>query len=91
MRLLWQFIGTLLLMGLMLKYWWLIALVIGAVVAWRVAPGVWHRHRVAVAAEQQRLAELSARADEQHRWVMQGDLERGVYGMPTEEGRRDEV
>jgi hypothetical protein len=30
-------------------------------------------------AERQRIAELQARADEQHRWVFKGD-ERGTYG-----------
>jgi hypothetical protein len=40
MRLLWQLIGTLLLVGFMLKYWWLIALLIAAVAAWKYGPGL---------------------------------------------------
>jgi hypothetical protein len=80
MRLLAQLVGTLLLVGLMLKYWWLIALVIAAVVAWRAAPGMWRRHRAAVAAERRRIEQLGARADQQHRRVLAGD-DRGVFGQ----------
>jgi hypothetical protein len=36
--------------------------------------------RSSVAAEERRQAGLAARADEQRRWVMQGD-ERGIYGQ----------
>jgi hypothetical protein len=78
-RLAWQFIGTLLLVGFMLKYWWLIALVVAAVVLYKRAPGWWAAHQAAVAAEQARLAGIAGRADEQHAWVMAGDP-RGTYG-----------
>jgi hypothetical protein len=41
------------------------------------------RHAERVEAERRRLAEIVARADRQHNWVLQGD-ERGVYGeYPT--------
>jgi hypothetical protein len=33
MRLVWQLIGTLLLVGVLIKYWWLVALVLAALVA----------------------------------------------------------
>ena len=78
-RLAWQLIGTLLLVGFMLKYWWLIALVLAAVAVWKFGPGVWARHEAAMKAERQRLAAIAARADEQHAWVMAGDP-RGTYG-----------
>lgn len=35
--------------------------------------------------ERARVARLSADADQQHAWVMQGDLEHGVYGQPKED------
>jgi len=84
-RLAWQFIGTLLLVGFMLKYWWFIALVVSAVVLWKRAPGWWAAHEAGVAAEEKRVAEVAARADQQHAWVLAGDP-RGTYG--ADEGNR---
>jgi hypothetical protein len=80
MRLIAQLIGTLLLVGFMLKYWWLIALLIAAVAAWKYGPGLWRRHQADVAAQTRRNAEICARADQQHRWTM-GDDDRGVFGQ----------
>lgn len=37
------------------------------------------RRAARIEAEQRRLAAIVARAEEQHRWVLQGD-DRGVYG-----------
>lgn len=83
-RLAFQLIGTLLLVGLMLKYWWLIALVVCAVVCavvvWKRAPGwcqVWAEQRVA---EGKRVAAIQQRAEQQHAWVLAGDP-RGTYGQ----------
>jgi uncharacterized membrane-anchored protein YhcB (DUF1043 family) len=61
--------------------WLLIGLVV-PVVAARVI-GVWYRQqRAAEQLERQRQAEIAARADQQHQWVLEGD-ERGVYGDYT--------
>jgi hypothetical protein len=79
MRLAWQLIGTLLLVGFLIKYWWLVALVVAAVAVWKYGPGVWARHQAAVAVEERRLAAIIARADQQHAWVLSGDP-RGTYG-----------
>jgi hypothetical protein len=79
-RLAWQLIGTLLLVGFMLKYWWLIVLVVAAVILFKWAPVWWAAHEASVAAEEKRLAEVAARADQQHNWVMQGD-DRGLWGV----------
>jgi hypothetical protein len=66
----------------------LAALVAMVVTVWVVIVGAvcvavaarWaHRRAERIEAQQRRLAELSVRADEQNRLVMQGD-ERGVYG-----------
>jgi len=79
MRLVWQLIGTLLLVGFLIKYWWLVALVLAAVAVWKFGPSWWRRYQASVAAEEQRLAAIIARADEQHSWVLAGDP-RGTYG-----------
>jgi hypothetical protein len=79
MRIFAQLIGTLLLVGFVIHYWWLIALVLAAVAVWKFEPGVWARHQDAVAAERQRLAAIAARADQQHAWTLAGDP-RGTYG-----------
>jgi len=79
MRLIAQLIGTLLLIGFMLRYWWLIALVLAVIAAWKHAPQVWAGHQAAQAAEQRRLAAIAARADRQHAWTLAGDP-RGTYG-----------
>ena len=65
-----QLIGTLLLVGFVLKYWWLIALVLAAVAAWKYVPKVWAGRQAALAAEQRRHAAIAARADQQHQWVL---------------------
>lgn len=79
MRVLGQLFAFLILVGLAVKYWWLIVLVVAVVVAVRSGLGAWRRHRADAAAERGRLAAIVARADEQHQWVMAGD-ERGVFG-----------
>jgi len=79
MRIVAQLVGTLLWVGFVLKYWWLIALVVAAIAACKFAPEVWARRQAAVAAERSRLAAIVARADQQHEWVLAGDP-RGTYG-----------
>ena len=48
MRIVAQLIGTLLVVGFVLKYWWLIALVLAAVAVWKHGPGWWARHQATV-------------------------------------------
>jgi hypothetical protein len=79
MRIIAQLIGTLLLVGFVLKYWWLIALVLAAVAAWKHVPRWWARHQATVDDEKRRLAAIAARADQQHQCVLAGDP-RGTYG-----------
>ena len=79
MRIVAQLVGTLLLVGFVLKYWWLIALVLAAVAEWKYVPKVWAGRQAALAAEQRRHAAIAARADQQHQWVLAGDP-RGTYG-----------
>ncbi len=79
MRLIAPLIGTLLLVGFVLKYWVLIALVLTAVAVWKYGPGWWARHQATAAAQRRRLAAIAARADQQHQWTLVGDP-RGTYG-----------
>jgi hypothetical protein len=74
-----QLIGVLFVVGLIIRYFWWITLVIIAVIAYQRAPGWWAAHQAAVAAEQARVAGIAARADQQHAWVLAGDP-RGTYG-----------
>jgi hypothetical protein len=46
---------------------------------WKFGPGWWAAHQAAVAAEEQRLAGVAARADQQHAWTLAGDP-RGTHG-----------
>jgi len=58
--------------------WW----ILGAVLVFALFAIVRHQLRLADArreTEAQHAAELATRADQQHRWVLQGD-DRGVYG-----------
>lgn len=73
------FLALLIGVALVVKYWFVIAGGIGVIVAVHWGRHAVDRHAERVEAERRRLAELVARADEQHAWVMQGD-ERGVYG-----------
>ena len=82
MRLIAPLIGTLLLVGFVLKYWVLIALVLTAVAVWKYGPGWWARHQATAAAQRRRLAAIAARADQQHQWTLVGDP-RGTYGHPS--------
>lgn len=74
-----QLVALLVVVALVIKFWWLIAGIIGL-----VAAGYWGRrladgHAERVAAERRRLAGLVTRADQQHAWIRAGD-ERGVFG-----------
>jgi hypothetical protein len=64
--------------GLAVKFWWLIAGIIGVIVAVYWGRCAADRHAERVEAERRRLAEIAARADQQHEWVMQGD-DRGHF------------
>jgi hypothetical protein len=79
MRTLAQFVGVLLVVGFIGAYfWWIIAAAAVAGLAWLAVR--WYRGARALAADlAAHNAELAARADQHHAWVLQGD-ERGVYG-----------
>ena len=74
-----QFVALLFAVAVVVKYWWLIVGIVCVIVAVYRVRGAVARHAERVEAERRRLAELAARADQQHDWVMEGD-ERGVYG-----------
>lgn len=79
MRALASLFGILLMVALIIKliYWILGAIVV--VVLVRVVCAQTRAARARWEAAVHRAAQLAARADQQHRWVLRGD-ERGVYG-----------
>ena len=79
MRIVAQLIGTLLLVGVCAPVLVADRLVLAAVAAWKYVPKVWAAHQARVAAEQQRLAAIASRADQQHAWVLASDPRR-TYG-----------
>jgi hypothetical protein len=79
MRIIAQLIGTLLVVGFVLKYWWLIALVGAVFFAVKYGPGIYRQQQATAAARRRMLDAVAARADQQHAWVLAGDP-RGTYG-----------
>jgi hypothetical protein len=78
-RLLGQFLAALIVVALVFHFiWWIIAagLFIGG--CW-LSYRAYLRQGAVEAAEERRLEGIRARADEQHRWVISGDV-RGLYG-----------
>jgi hypothetical protein len=79
MRLLFQLVGTLLLVAWVMHFLgWIIGIAGLAAAVW-MGLRIYRASAEADAADPRRLQEIRARADQQQNWVMQGD-ERGVYG-----------
>jgi hypothetical protein len=74
-----QFVALLIVVALTVKFWWVIAAVVGMFCAAHWTRRAVDRHAEHVEAERRRLAGLVARADQQHNWTMQGDP-RGTFG-----------
>jgi hypothetical protein len=73
------FLVVLLVIGLVIKFiWWIIGAAV-LVTAFYIARAIWRGQRARQDALARSRAELVARADQQHEWVMQGD-DRGIYG-----------
>jgi hypothetical protein len=72
-------LGILFLVGLVIKFIWWILGALALVAAYYVIRAAVRQNNAATAVRHQRMAELAARADQQHNWVMQGD-DRGTYG-----------
>jgi hypothetical protein len=65
--------------ALVVKFWPVIVGVIGMIVDVHWGRRAVDRHAECVESAQRRLAEMAARADQQHAWATVGD-ERGVFG-----------
>jgi nitrate/nitrite transporter NarK len=78
-RLLWQFVATVVIVAVLWHFVWWIAAAVGiiALAVGLLVLAFYRAHRVDVRYE--RRAQLAARADQQHQWVMSGD-DRGIYG-----------
>ncbi|MDT5052968.1 MAG: hypothetical protein QOF66_1334, partial [Mycobacterium sp.] len=74
-----QLIGVLFVVGLIIRYFWWIALVVAAWFGYRWGRVAWARHCAAADAWAVEQKAIAARADQQHAWVMAGE-DRGVYG-----------
>jgi hypothetical protein len=55
-RLAWQFLGTLLVVGFVLAYWWVIVLAVSVVVGGCLSWLAYQQHQASVAAEERRQA-----------------------------------
>lgn len=75
-----QLLAVLVVTGFVHPFWWLVAI---AVCVCFHAPKVWAAHEARVAQEQARAAAIIKRCDQQHAWVLAGDL-RGTYGANYE-------
>lgn len=73
------FLVGLIVVGLIIKYIWWILGAIAMVAAFYVARAAVRAAKVNRAAHAAHCAEIAARADRQHVWVLQGDA-RGTYG-----------
>ncbi|MDT5343203.1 MAG: hypothetical protein QOE52_2387 [Mycobacterium sp.] len=79
MRALVPFFGVLMLIALIIKLiWWILGAIV-LYVLFRVGRSQLRLARARREAESRRAAEVAARAEQQHRWTLQGD-DRGIYG-----------
>lgn len=72
-------IGVLFLIGLIIKYIWWILAALGLILTFWIITSCVHHYQSVEEARRRRAAEIAARADQQHRWVLDGD-HRGIYG-----------
>jgi hypothetical protein len=75
-------LGSLLLIGLIVTYWWLALTVLLIFLAAKAAPVAWRELQDERTAQQSYLRGLVTRADTQHAWTAEGDP-RGTYGAYT--------
>jgi uncharacterized membrane protein len=79
MRTLTSFFGILMLVALVIRLiWWILGVVV-LVVLFHAVRAQLRAARARAEADSRRAAQIAARAEQQHRWVLRGD-ERGVYG-----------
>jgi hypothetical protein len=78
-RLVWQLVGVLFVVGLIIRYFWWLAAVVAVVAVVKRTPSWWARHQAAVDAWKAEQRAIAARADQQHAWTLAGDP-RGTYG-----------
>jgi beta-lactamase regulating signal transducer with metallopeptidase domain len=79
MRTLTSLFGILMLIALIIKLIWWILGVIAIVVLFRLVRAHLRAARAQREVDARCVAQLAARAEQQHRWVLRGD-ERGIYG-----------
>lgn len=76
----WSFLGVFIVIGLVIKYWWVLALGLVAFGAVKLLEANAQRRAMEAGRRQHQHALLRARADQHHDWAQCGDL-RGTYGQ----------
>ena len=66
--------------ALIIKFIWWILGAIAIVALFYLVRAIVRAHRAARLAHEKRCAEVASRAEQQHRWVLEGD-DRGIYGQ----------
>ena len=80
MRALVSLFGVLMVIALMINFiWWILGAVV-LYVLFRIVRWQLRLDRARREAQARRAAEIAARAEQQHRWILQGD-DRGIYGQ----------
>jgi uncharacterized membrane protein len=79
MRTLTSFFGFLILVALIIRFIWWILCAVALVVLFHIVRDQLRAARARAEADARRAAQIAARAEQQHRWVLRAD-ERGVYG-----------
>ncbi|MDH6279554.1 hypothetical protein [Prescottella agglutinans] len=76
----WVIFGVLFVLGLIIKFWWVIVTIL--VIAGLAYGGVkwWRRHQAREAAAAQERANIAARAEYEHQHYLAGD-DIGIYGQ----------
>jgi hypothetical protein len=84
----WSILGVLLVIGLVIKFiWWIIGAAALVGLFYLVQAIVWENRKRGDALARHH-AEIAARADQQHHWILAGDA-RGIYGPVGAELMRD--
>lgn len=75
-----QLLATLLIVGVLVAYFWWIAAALILIIGCKLAASAVRATRTAAVERRAQHAALAARAEEQHRWALEGDP-RGTYGI----------
>jgi hypothetical protein len=75
----WGLLGILIIVAIIIKFIWWILGAVALIGLFYIVRAIVRDNRERGDARARQYAEIAARADQQHQWVMRGD-ERGIYG-----------